>query len=126
MSRVTRRVPAEAVGDLLAAAPRASLAFPTANGIDAAPVAFRFRAGRYWVGFSVEASLTVPAAGDEAELVIDDGRWFFDLRGLRVRGHLLRPEQSPDGAATWFELSPERVIAWDYATLHPVADDESR
>jgi hypothetical protein len=45
--RATRRVQAEAVRDLLEAAPRANTAFWSGEAIEAAPVAFRLRAGRY-------------------------------------------------------------------------------
>jgi hypothetical protein len=48
--RATRRMPAEALRDLLEAAPRANIAFRSGDATQAAPVAFRFRAGRYWIG----------------------------------------------------------------------------
>jgi hypothetical protein len=43
--RATGRVPAEALRDLLEAAPRANLAFRSGDAIQAMPVAFRFRPG---------------------------------------------------------------------------------
>lgn len=117
---------AEDLRDLLEAAPRATIAFPGGEAIEATPVAFRFQAGRYWIGVPRTEAGPMPARGDLVELLIDDGQWFFDLRGLRVRGHVAPVDRPPDGASAaldWFELSGERVVAWDYGTLHRVADD---
>jgi hypothetical protein len=126
VGRATRRVQAEDLRELLEAAPRANIAFRLGDGIEAAPVAFRFRAGRYFIG--VPRTDTGPMLGPDelVELLIDDGQWFFDLRGLRVRGRTAHANQLPEGASAslaWFELTPDKVVAWDYGTLHEVADD---
>jgi hypothetical protein len=37
-------------------------------------------------------------------------------------------DQAPDRAASslaWLELTPDKVVAWDYGTLREVADDGS-
>jgi hypothetical protein len=113
VSRVTRRVGVDDLPDLLAAPPRACLAYRDGAGVQAAPVGFRFESGRYLV-----APGTGPRLGDLVELLVDDGKWFFDLRGLRVRGRLA--EAADPG---WYELVPDKVVAWDYGTLHRTAGD---
>jgi hypothetical protein len=82
----TGRVPAEALRDLLEAAPRANLAFRSGDAIQAMPVACRFRAGRYWIGVPRTQPESRLGLGEVVKLLIDDGRWFFELRALWVRG----------------------------------------
>jgi hypothetical protein len=67
--------------------------------------------------------------GELVKLLIDDGRWFFDRRGLWIRGRTDVVDQLPDDAAAslaWLELTPEKVVAWDYGTLREEADDGPR
>lgn len=126
--RPTRRVQAEDLRDLLEAAPPANIALRRGDGVQAAPVAFRFRAGRYWIGVPLEDTEPMPRSGELVKLLIDDGRWFFDLRGLWIRGHTVATDQAPGGAGgalAWFELTPDKVVAWDYGTLRRVGDDGS-
>lgn len=122
----TRRVQAEDLRQLLEAAPRANVAFRDGDTVQAAPVAFRFQAGRYWIGVPRTQTGSLPGPGELVKLLIDDGRWFFDLRGLWVRGRTATADQPPDGAAAslaWLELTPEKVVAWNYGTLRKVSDD---
>lgn len=117
--RATRRVPLDAVRDLLEAPPRASIAFRSADGIESTPVGFRFQAGRYWIGIPRTAMESTPGPGELVTLLIDDGSWFFDLRGLRVRGRTAANTPTDGAAASpaWLELTPEEVVAWDFGTL---------
>ncbi len=115
MKRVTRAVQPEDLRDLLEHPPRATLAFVGEGRIDAVPVALRLEAGRYLVGLP---SGTEPPAG-RVKLLVDDGYWYFDLRGVWVRG-ALAPAETPSGApdgASWFELTPEKTTAWHYASM---------
>jgi hypothetical protein len=112
--------------ELLEAAPRANVAFRRGDGIQAAPVAFRFQAGRYWIGVRPTETGPLLGPGEAVKLLIDEGRWFFELRGLWVRGHTAAADRVPEGAASslaWLELCPEKVVAWDYGRLREVADD---
>lgn len=62
--------------------------------------------------------------GELVKLLIDDGRWFFDLRGLWVRRRTAPADQPPDGASAslvWLELRPDKVVAWDYGRLRQAA-----
>ncbi len=115
MKRVTRAVQPEDLRDLLEHPPRATLAFVADKRIEAFPVAFRWDAGRYLVGLP---DATKPPAG-RVKLLVDDGYWYFDLRGLWVRGTLAPadvPAGAPDGVS-WFELAPEKTAAWHYASM---------
>ena len=127
--RSTRRVPAEALRELLQAPPRANIAFRTGDTVQAAPVAFRFQAGRYWIGVPRTDTGPLLGPGELVKLLIDDGRWFFQLRGLWIRGHTAATAGQPPGGApgslAWLELVPDKVVAWDYGILRTVADDDA-
>jgi hypothetical protein len=126
LRRATRRVAAQDLRELLEAAPRANVAFRSGDGVQAAPVAFRFQAGRYWIGVPTTEAGPMLGPGEVVKLLIDEGRWFFQLRGLWVRGHTMAADRVPEGAAgslAWLELRPEKVVAWDYGRLREVADD---
>lgn len=112
---------AEALTGLLSAAPRANIAFRRGDAVQATPVAFLYRKGRYWIGLPRGDTEPMANHGTVVELVVDDGRWFFDLRGVRARGRIARADRPPAGgspALAWFEVVPEKVVAWDYGTLH--------
>src|SRR5512145_3050947 len=115
--------------DLLEAAPRANVAFRRGDEVEAAPVAFRFRAGRYWIGVPRTDDGPMLGTGEVVKLLIDDGRWFFDLRGVWARGRTAPAEADrvPDGASAslaWFEVVPDEVVAWHYGTLRAAAGDD--
>lgn len=123
MRRSTRRVPVERVRDLLEDTPRAHIAFCRDDTVEAVPVAFHHESGRYWFGL-LPASGPAPRDGDVLKLLVDDGRWFFELRGFWIRGHVRVAEHVPDGrsqALAWFELAAEKVVAWNYGTLRTEA-----
>lgn len=125
MARATRRVEPDDVRDLLAAPPRANLAFRRGDAVEAAPVAFRHDGGRYWVGVPRFGEGAPVGPGEVVKLVIDDGVWFFDLRGVWVRGRTVPAEPVPDGAPAslvWYEIVPDKTVAWDYGTLRTVGD----
>jgi len=123
MGRITQRVDPSALDELLEVPPRAAIAFVDDGRIESVPVDYRRRAGRHWIGVAREA---LPAAGvpDRAVLLIDAGRYWFELRALTLRGRLA-PAAPPPGDSperVWLELEAEHVVAWDYATLHEEAD----
>lgn len=116
--------------ELLEAAPRANIAFRRGDAVEASPVAFRFRAGRYWIGAPRTDAGPVLRAGEVVKLLVDDGRWFFDLRGLWARGRTTPApaDQVPEDASSslaWFEVVPDKVVAWHYGTLRTVAGDDA-
>ncbi len=53
-------------------------------------------------------------------MTVDDGPYWFELRGISVRGVARRgeaPPSRPEAGLTWYALEPRRVLAWDYAAL---------
>jgi len=124
LARVTQRVDPVELDDLLERPRRAAIAFSSGGGIEPVPVACLRHAGRLWIGAVREA---LPAAGTpgRAVLLIDDGRYWFELRAVLLRVRLVAAPQSPPTASAelaWFEAIPDRMVAWDYAALREEAD----
>lgn len=115
MKRVTRAVSAESLRKLLEHPPRATLAFVRDGAVEACPVAFRLIDGRYLFGVD-GAGGPLPA---KAKLLIDDGPWYFDLRGAWMRGGVARcvPPAGEVSSLDWYELTPEKTVAWHYGEL---------
>lgn len=115
VKRVTRAVRPEDLRGLLEHPPRATLAFVRDAAIQAIPVAFNYDAGRYLVGLPRDVQ---PPAG-RVKLLVDDGPWYFDLRGIWSRGSLA-PSEAPANSGeglSWFELTPEKTAAWHYGSM---------
>ena len=90
MKRVTRSVQPEDLAPLLERPPRATLAFVSDGTIEAVPVLFWWRLGRYLIGWQQGME---PPRG-RVKLLVDDGPWYFDLIQKRtdisaMRHHLL-------------------------------------
>jgi hypothetical protein len=119
--RVTQRVDPGALDAFFERPPRAAIAFAAAGeGIETVPVSYRRRAGRHLVGVA-RGEGAAPAPGSRAVLLIDDGRYWFELRAVTLRGRLAAaPEPPPEagGELVWLELVPEHAVAWDYGRLH--------
>ncbi len=113
MKRISRLVQPEDLRDLLDRPPRASIAYVRGGRLVAAPASFRHDGGRYLVAPIGAPPGAAPRDGDTAMVLVDDGVYSLQLRGLRLRG-VLRPAAD----AGWFELAPEKTIAWDYARMH--------
>ncbi len=109
--------------DILERAPRACLSFSSDGGPRALPVGFLWREGRYLVNIPGNAA-SQPASGQEVVLLVDEGIYLFDLRAFYIRGQA-QPVEAPEGARegpTWLEVSPLKVVAWDYGKLREVSD----
>jgi hypothetical protein len=104
--RVVRDVSPAALRDLLERPPRAALAFIRDGEAEIVPVHARCEAD----AFAFDAA--VPLDGQEVVLVIDDGPYWFQLRGVSVRG---TARQVAPGR---YALPARRVVAWDYGTIH--------
>jgi len=111
---VTRDVDPSAVGDLGGRPPRATLAFVASDVAEALPVAARLVDGVHRVG--VPARDAADLHGREVVLVVDDGPYWFQLRGLSVRG-TARRAAGADGGLVWFAIEPRRVLAWDFGRI---------
>ncbi len=116
--RITRAVRPEDLADLLARPPRASLAFAGGRTVDAAPVAFRFEGGRYWVG--LDAATAARVENERVALLVDEGCYHTELRGVSVRGRAVTGDGPPGQAAgglAWLEVTPDKVTAWNYGAM---------
>jgi hypothetical protein len=111
--RITRAVTLGDVSDLLEHPPRAHIAYVSGERIDAAPVPFHRVGERHFV---------VPphgvVEGHRVALLIDDGIYNPELRGVRINGTLTTPDPMPSGLPPGvFEIIPSSVTAWDYAAM---------
>jgi len=129
-TRVTQRVDVgdlADLADLAEAPPRAAIAFATDDGPTCLPVVMRRQADGILVGADPGA---LPSGGlpERAVLLVDDGRFWFELRAVVWRGRLEPASAPPEGAAgepgdgglVWLRLVPRRVAAWDYGRLREV------
>jgi len=108
MKQVTRLVDLADLRDLADMPPRAYLAYNDRGSPAATPVRVR-RDGERW-------HITLPpgpeiGSGAPVALLVDDGHYYFELRGFRVRGKLL-PAGGPER-----ELVPDKIIAWHYGAM---------
>jgi hypothetical protein len=105
--RTTRDVTPADVADVVADPRRATVTFVDDGEPAIVPVRAR-RDGDRW-RFAAAAA---PALDDrEVVLLLDDGDWWFELRGVSVRGVARRDS---DG---WYTVEPRRVLAWSYGSL---------
>lgn len=115
-ARVTRDVEPEALPDLLAHPPRATVAFVHDGAANALPAQVRLEGAKR---FAVAAD--APDLHDrEVVLVVDDGPYWFQLRGVSVRGTARRaaaPGESGAAPLAWYAIDVRRVLAWDYGTV---------
>ena len=115
---VTRDVDPSTLKDLLEHPPRATVAFINREHVDVLPVRARYRAETY--RFGIRSDVAMDLADREVVLVIDDGPYFFELRGISVRGLARRLEPAPAGAPdalAWYVIEAGRIIAWNYAAM---------
>ena len=115
--RVTRDVDPAALRDLLEHPLRATIAFVRDGLPDALPVRTHFDGSHR---FAVAGGDAPALNGHEVVLLVDDGSYWFQLRGVSARGIARRAE--PPGSASaaqlvWYTIETRRVLAWDYATV---------
>lgn len=113
---MTRDVEPAALRDLLEHPARATVAFVDRGAVDLLPVRARGGAGRH--RFGVAAGAAPDLEGREVVLVIDDGPYWFELRGISVRGVARRADAPAEAdPLAWYAIEPRRVLAWDYGTI---------
>jgi hypothetical protein len=104
--RTTRDVTPAEVADVVADPRRATVTFIDDGKPAIVPVRAR-REGDRW-----RFAAAAPALDDhEVVLLLDDGDWWFELRGVSVRGVARR-----DGDG-WYTVELRRVLAWSYGSL---------
>src|SRR5262245_30843416 len=117
MTRVTRDVEPSALRGLLERPLRATVALVDEGQVEVLPARYRLRTDAHLIGVPRDSAKTLE--GREVVLVIDAGAYWFELRGISVRG-LARRTDPADGDATdltWYVIDPRRVLGWDYATI---------
>ena len=114
--RVTRDVDPAALQDLLQHPPRATIACVHDGAPELLPARAIVDAGTY--RFGVIADVAPDLDGREVVLVVDDGPYWFQLRGVSMRGIARRTSQ-PAAKLAWYAIEAKRVLAWDYATVRP-------
>ena len=116
--RVTRDVDPVAVCDLLDQPPRATVAFVDGGGAAVLPARAQVDGDRRL--FAVAADAAPALDRREVVLVIDDGPYWFQLRGVSVRGIANRVDTLTGAAAAqlaWYAVDTRRVLAWDYGAV---------
>ena len=70
--------------------------------------------------FGVDADSAPALDQQEVVLLVDDGPYWFQLRGVSVRG-IAVPVDPPLGdepeALAWYAIEARRVLAWDYGAI---------
>ena len=112
-ARVTRDVDPTSLSDLLAAPRRAAVAFVDNDEVMVLPARARVLDGAHQ--FGVDAVTAPDLSGHEVVLTRDDGPYWFELRGISVRGIATRLPAA--AGLAWYAVTPHRIIAWDYAAV---------
>lgn len=114
---VTRNVEPSTLEDLREHPSRATVAFIDLGQTEVLPAVVRYRADTY--RFGVQPGIA-DLGNREVVLVIDDGAYWFELRGISVRGVTRRIERAEPGdtdALAWYAIEPRRILAWNYGAL---------
>jgi hypothetical protein len=111
--RITRAVTPADLEGLLRSSRFASVAWAAGERATAEPAAFHYGDPGYRFGLRPG----VFPGGVEVALVVDAGPWYFDLRGVRVRGVATRLAEHGEGGLEWFGVAPVREVAWHYGRM---------
>lgn len=124
MKRISLNVDVAEASDLLRRVPRACVALADDGEPRVEPADVVFDHGRYLVGMQATVASHV-TSGDEVVLLIDEGFHFFDLRAVYVRGHVALAGEGDGlpGDLCWFEITPTRSTAWNYARIRELDDE---
>jgi hypothetical protein len=110
--RITRTVELADLRDLIEAPEQAHLAYVVDGAPEAVRVAMR-RDGERWL-ITLPAGTSIPD-GARVVLLLDDGVFYFELRGVRVRGTLR------DCRDSTHEVVQEKITTWDYGAMREAA-----
>ena len=113
---MTRDVEVSALRDLLERPPRATVTFVDGGAVSLSPARARCSVTKHLFGVSPAGAPDL--ADREVVLVIDDGPYWFELRGISVRGIAARVEPpNGGGGLAWYAIAPRRILAWDYGAI---------
>ncbi len=116
--RVTRDVEPAALRGLLDHPPRATVAFVDGDRAAVLPARARLDGDRHLFAVAADAAPALDRC--EVVLMIDDGWYWFQLRGVSVRGIAHRVDPPADAEAAplaWYGVDTRRVLAWDYGAV---------
>ena len=105
--------------DLVARPPRAAITFVQGACVEAIPVALRREGERIWIGVD-PGVLPTSETSVPVVVLVDDGRYWFELRAITWRGHLVPGAAPATGLPTelrWFEFLAESSVSWDFGML---------
>ena len=125
MKHVTRDIEPASAHDLLRRVPRVCICFADDGRPHAQPVTLVWHDNCYQIGVPASAT-SLPTRDQEVVLLVDEGVYFYDLRAIYIRGVAL-PIQAPAASKAgyaWFELTPSKIVAWDYGAMREVDNDE--
>ncbi len=108
MKQITRTVAVDDLRGLLDGTFGAYLGYVDGGEAAAARVSARHDGERWLVELPPSLSLD---DGARVVLLVDDGEFYFELRGVRVRGALR------DTGGGVREVVPEKVVTWDYSAM---------
>jgi hypothetical protein len=108
VKQITRTVAVEELRGLLDGTFGAYLGYVADGEAEAVRVTARRDGARWLVELPPAVRLD---DGARVVLLVDDGEFYFELRGVRVRGTL---RESGGGAC---EVVPEKIVTWDYAAM---------
>jgi len=114
--RVTQRVGVDDLVRLASDPPRAAIAFATESGPGCVPVLVRRIDDQIQVGLD-PASLPSTRPLQRAVLLVDDGRYWFDLQAIVRRGVLGPLAEGSTRALVWVPFASQHEVAWDYGSL---------
>ena len=112
---VTRDVDPTAVRDLLERPPRVAVAFVRDGVADVLPARLRSEGDRH--RFAIRGDVDPELSSREVVLLIDDGPYWFELRGISLRGVATRAADTDADGLVWYDLGSGRVLAWDYGAV---------
>ena len=108
MKQITRTVPVDALRDLVEDAEDVYLAYVVDGEAEAVRVRARREGERWLVALPDGVSID---DGARVSLLFDGGEFYFELRGVRVRGTLR------DAGGGEPEVVPEKIVTWDYGAM---------
>jgi hypothetical protein len=114
--RVTQRVGGNDLVHLVSDPPRAAIAFATESGPMCVPVVVRRVDDEFLLGVD-SAALPAAAPSGNAVLLVDDGRYWFELQAIIRRGVLEPLPEERANPLRWVRFHPQHEVAWDYGRL---------
>ena len=108
MKQITRTVAVEELHGLLDGAFGGYLGYVASGEAEAVRVTARRDGERWLVWLPAGVALD---DGARVVLLVDDGEFYFELRGVRVRGELR------DAGGGEREIVPAKIVTWDYKAM---------